>query len=44
MKKDDDKRGYKVGSLRITNEVKYNLFKPIMNLGILLSWRVKESR
>jgi len=40
----DDKRGYEVGALRVTDEVQYNLFKAIMSLGILLSWRVKESR
>lgn len=44
VKRDDDKKGYNVGAFRVSDEVKYNLLKQIMSLGILLSWRVKESR
>ena len=33
-----------MGALRVTNEVKHDLLKPMMSLELLLSWRVKESR
>jgi len=34
--KDDDERGYEVGAFRVTDEVKLNLRKPMMSLGVLL--------
>jgi len=37
-------RGYKVGAFQVTDDVKNKLLNPIMSLGILLGWRVNESR
>ena len=36
VKKDNDMGKYEVGVVRVTNEVKHNLYKPIMSLRVLL--------